>query len=168
VAECDAIAGFEKAGHWFFGKPFGRGYDDAVLSAVYVLRFLSESGRSLSSLIDALPQTWQSPTLGVFCADNAKYRLVEDVTQQYMRDRDQGALIGKFRIKDLITVNGVRFILEDGSWGLVRASSNKPSLVLVAESRTSRDQLYDVMEHIQSRLAETGQVGEYDQQMPLR
>jgi phosphomannomutase/phosphoglucomutase len=65
-------------------------------------------------------------------------------------------------------VNGVRFVLEDGSWGLVRASSNKPSLVLVAESRTSRDQMYDVMDHIQFRLTETGQVGEYDQQMPPR
>ncbi len=168
VAECNAFAGFEKSGHWFFGKPFGRGYDDAVLSAVYVLRFLSESGQPLSSLIDALPQTWQSPTLGVYCSDDVKYRVVEQVTREYVQDRDQSTRIGQFRIKDIITVNGVRFVLEDGSWGLVRASSNKPSLVLVAESRTSRDQMYDVMDHIQSRLAETGQVGEYDQQMPPR
>jgi phosphomannomutase/phosphoglucomutase len=168
VAECNAVAGFEKAGHWFFGKPFGRGYDDAVLSAAYVLRFLSESGQTLSSLIDALPQTWQSPTLGVYCSDNVKYQIVEQVTGDYIRDRDRGTLIGKFPIRDIITVNGVRFVLEDGSWGLVRASSNKPSLVLVAESRTSRNQMYDVMEHIQSRLAETGQVGDYDQHMPPR
>ena len=68
----------------------------------------------------------------------------------------------------LFRSNGVRFVLEDGGWGLVRASSNKPSLVLVAESCTSEDQLYDIMDHIQARLAATGQVGEYDQQMPPR
>ena len=66
------------------------------------------------------------------------------------------------------TVNGVRFQLADDSWGLVRASSNKPSLVLVAESRKSRDQMYDIVEHIQARLAATGKVGEYDQHLPPR
>jgi len=168
VAECGSAAGFEKSGHWFFGPPFGRGYDDGVLSATYVLRFLAESDRPLSSLVDALPQTWQSPTLGVYCADNIKYQVVEQVTQAYTRDRNEKTRIGKFAVRDLVTVNGVRFVLEDGSWGLVRASSNKPSLVVVAESRTSRDQMYDVMDHIQSRLAATGKVGEYDQQMPPR
>lgn len=168
VAECNAVAGFEKAGHWFFGRPFGRGYDDAVLSAAYLLRFLSESGQSLSSLVDALPKTWQSPTLGVYCSDAVKYKVVEKTTEEYLRDSESRTLIGKFPIRDIITVNGVRFVLEDGSWGLVRASSNKPSLVLVAESRTSREQMYDVMEHIQSRLAATGQVGDYDQKMPPR
>ncbi|MFM2125556.1 MAG: hypothetical protein RL328_2007, partial [Acidobacteriota bacterium] len=64
--------------------------------------------------------------------------------------------------------NGVRFQLADDSWGLLRASSNKPSLVLVAESKKSRDQMYDIVEHIQARLAATGKVGEYDQQLPPR
>ncbi len=40
-------------------------------------------------------------------------------------------------IKDILTVNGIRFSFNDGSWGLVRASSNKPSLVVVTESPTS-------------------------------
>lgn len=168
VAESGAFAGFEKSGHWFFNKPFGRGYDDALLSSAHLLRFLTAAGAPLSALVDALPKTWQSPTLGVYCADHAKYQVVERVTEQYRCDRESGAKIGGRRIKDLVTVNGVRFILEDDSWGLVRASSNKPSLVLVAEARTSRDELYDIMEHIQARLATTGQVGEYDQQLPPR
>ena len=168
VAESGAFAGFEKSGHWFFNKPFGRGYDDALLSSAHLLRFLTAAGQPLSALVDALPQTWQSPTLGAYCADNAKYQVVDQVTELYRRDRESGAKIGGRRIKDLVTVNGVRFVLEDDSWGLVRASSNKPSLVVVAEARQSRDELYDIMEHIQARLAATGQVGEYDQQMPPR
>jgi len=168
VAEINAIAGFEKSGHWFFSKPFGRGYDDAMLSAVHLLRMLDEIGAPLAQMIDDLPRTWQSPTLGAYCPDNVKYKVVDWVTEQYRRDKEAGALIGGARIKELVTVNGVRFILEDDSWGLVRVSSNKPSLVVVAESRTSEDQLYDIIGHIQARLAETGQVGEYDQQMPAR
>ena len=35
---------------------------------------------------------------------------------------------------NILTVNGLDFHLEDGSWGLIRASSNKPSLVVVTES----------------------------------
>src|SRR5262249_9130760 len=69
VAESNAVAGFEKSGHWFFNHPFGRGYDDALLSAAYVLRFLCRKNQPLSSLVDSLPQTWQSPTLGAFCPD---------------------------------------------------------------------------------------------------
>ena len=117
---------------------------------------------------DALPKTWQSPTLGVFCADNEKYEVVDQIVKLYAKDKEKGVLIGGQKIKDLVTVNGVRFVLEDDSWGLVRASSNKPSIVIVAESKKSRDQLYDIMEHIQARLAQTGKVGEYDQQMEPR
>ena len=166
VAEIGAVAGFEKSGHWFLNRPLGRGYDDALLSCVRLLQMLEESGEKLSALVDKLPVTYQSPTLGVFCPDDVKYQVVEKVAAQYARDRETGEAIGGSRIKSLITINGVRFVLEDDGWGLVRASSNKPSLVVVAESLRSKKQLREIVEHIQKRLAETGQVGEYDQQMP--
>lgn len=168
VAESHALAGFEKSGHWFFGDPLGRGYDDALLSASHLLHMLVDKGVSLSSLVNALPKTWQSPTLGVFCPDDEKYKLVDQVVALYTKDKEKGVLIGGQKIKELVTVNGIRFVFEDDSWGLVRASSNKPSIVIVAESKKSRDQLYDIMEHIQARLAQTGKIGEYDQQMKPR
>lgn len=168
VAETKAIAGFEKSGHWFLNDPFGRGYDDALLSAAYLLRSLTAGREKLSTLVDALPRTWQSPTLGVYCADDAKYNVVDGVLKQYEQDHAKGAPIAGSKIADILKINGVRFTLADGGWGLVRASSNKPSLVVVAESRTSSDQMYDIIEHIQARLAATGKVGEYDQQLPPR
>ncbi len=166
VAESGALAGFEKSGHWFFNRPFGRGYDDALLSAALLLRFLSQSPQDLAALVDALPVTWQSPTLGVFCPDDQKYQVVEEVARQYRKECRQGHSIAGHAIKELIEVNGIRFVLDDDSWGLVRASSNKPSLVVVGEARSSAAELRPIIEDIQRRLAATGKVGEYDQQLP--
>lgn len=168
VAETNALAGFEKSGHWFLNSPIGRGYDDAVLSSVQFLRMLAAAGKPLSQLHAELPKTWNSPTLGPYCADHEKYQVVDAVAAQYAEDKAKGVKIAGEVIKDIVTVNGVRFQLADDSWGLLRASSNKPSLVLVAESKKSRDQMYDIVEHIQARLAATGKVGEYDQQLPPR
>jgi phosphomannomutase/phosphoglucomutase len=122
----------------------------------------------LSKLAAALPKTWNSPTLGPYCADDEKYKVVDAVSSLYIEDQAKKTSIAGETIKDIVTVNGIRFILNDDSWGLIRASSNKPSLVIVAESRKSRDQMYDIIEHMQARLAATGKVGEYDQQLPPR
>jgi len=168
VAEENAIAGFEKSGHWFLNAPYGRAYDDGITSSAQLLRMLDDAGRPLSELVDNLPKTWQSPTLSPYCADNVKYDVVDRVTAQYEADFKAGKTIAGKKIKNLVTVNGVRFILENSSWGLVRASSNKPCLVVGGESRESLDELYDIVEHAQARLAATGQVGDYDQQMPPR
>jgi len=168
VAELNALAGFEKSGHWFFNEPYGHGYDDAMVSSIHLLRMLDAMGKPLAALVDELPKTFQSPTLGCYCGDDVKYKVVDDVTALYQADQDKGVKIAGLAIKDIVTVNGVRFVLEGDSWGLIRASSNKPSLVIVAESRGTEDTLYDIVEHIQARLAETGKVGEYDQSLPPR
>ena len=68
-------------------------------------------------------------------------------------------------IKEILTINGIRFSLEDGSWGLIRASSNKPSLVIVTESPTSDERKKKIFEFIDKLLNETGKVGEYDQKI---
>ena len=69
------------------------------------------------------------------------------------------------KITDILTINGVRFSLEDGSWGLIRASSNKPSLVVVTESPTSDKRKKKIFEFIDDLLQKTGKVGDYDQKI---
>ena len=68
-------------------------------------------------------------------------------------------------IVEILTVNGVRFTLTDGSWGLIRASSNKPSLVIVTESPTSNDRKKIIFNFIDDLLKKTGKIGEYDQKI---
>ena len=68
-------------------------------------------------------------------------------------------------IKEILTVNGIRFSFEDGSWGLIRASSNKPSLVVVTESPTSNERKIKIFEFIDDILQKTGKIGKYDQKI---
>jgi phosphomannomutase / phosphoglucomutase len=69
------------------------------------------------------------------------------------------------KIRDLVTVNGVRVTVEDGSWGLVRASSNKPELVVVVESPVSEARMRDMFEAMDSVLRPHPEVGEYNQKI---
>lgn len=163
VAETGAVAGFEKSGHWFFSKPFGKGYDDAMMSSVQLMKFLDESGSCLSELVKSLPVTWLSPTVGAYCADREKYAVVDMAIAKFQKDNDDGVEIAGRKIKSITTINGIRFTLEDGSFGLIRASSNKPSLVLVAESRRSQEDMMAIMAGLKACLEETGKTGEYDQ-----
>ena len=53
VSDLNALAGFEKSGHFFFNTPVGRGYDDGIVTAIAVLDMLDRNpgkvdGRSLS------------------------------------------------------------------------------------------------------------------------
>ena len=91
----------------------------------------------MSDLKNALPKTWGSPTMSPHCADETKYGIVEQVVKHFEAAQAKGDKVAGQTIRDLVTVNGVRVTVEDGTWGLVRASSNKPELVVVVESPAS-------------------------------
>jgi phosphomannomutase/phosphoglucomutase len=98
-----------------------------------------------------------------YCADDEKYQLVDDVAQIILdKSKSNEKIVGE-NIKNVLTVNGVRFELENGSWGLIRASSNKPSLVVVIESFQSMDEVKAIFNYINEILDATGKVGKYDQ-----
>ena len=165
VNEDNAIAGFEKSGHFFFNKPLGYGYDDGINSAIQVCKLLDNQNEYLDVLINALPKTYQSPTMGPFCKDNEKYDVIDDITFKIKDLKNKNIKIEGQEIIDILTVNGIRFTLKDGSWGLIRASSNKPSLVIVTESPTSDKIKKEIFNFIDNLLQQTGKVGEYDQKI---
>jgi len=160
-----ALAGFEKSGHFFFNKPIGYGYDDGISSAIQICHLLNVQNKKMSSAIDDLPKTFQSPTMAPFCKDEEKYKVVEDLVKQVQKIKSKNIKIDNQLIKEIVTVNGVRFVLEDGSWGLIRASSNKPSLVVVTESTSSESGKKKIFNFIDDLLQKTGKIGEYDQRI---
>jgi phosphomannomutase / phosphoglucomutase len=164
--EQKALVGFEKSGHFFFQPPLGRGYDDGLVAAIAVCDMLDRTpGESLADLKNALPKTWGSPTMSPHCADEVKYAIVDKVTAQYKDAAARAETVAGQKIRDLVTVNGVRVVLEDGTWGLVRASSNKPELVIVVESPTSEANMRAIFADIDARLAKCPEVGEYNQKI---
>jgi phosphomannomutase/phosphoglucomutase len=164
--EQKALVGFEKSGHFFFQPPLGRGYDDGLVAAFAVCDMLDRSpGKTMADLQRDLPKTWQSPTMSPHCDDEKKYGIVEKIVKAYQDAAAKGEKVAGQAIRDLITVNGVRVVLEDGTWGLVRASSNKPELVVVVESPTSEAAQRAIFADIDKRLSAFPEVGAYNQKI---
>src|SRR5437763_2026860 len=109
VNEIGAVAGSEKAGHFFFKKPMGRGYDDGLIFALAVCDMLDRNpGKSMADLKNALPKTWSSPTMAPHCPDEVKYQVVEEVVKHFEQAKASGEKVAGAEIRDLVTVNGVR------------------------------------------------------------
>ena len=119
----------------------------------------------MSEIINELPNTYQTPTMAPYCKDEEKYQVVDELVKQVEEIRNNKTKIDEQVIMEVLTVNGVRFSFEDGSWGLIRASSNKPSLVIVTESPTSDVRKKKIFDFIDDLLQKTGKVGEYDQKI---
>ena len=167
VAEIDALAGFEKSGHFFFNSPLGRGYDCGLTAAAAILAMLDrQPGKRMSDLKRTLPVAYTSLTMSPHCPDEAKYGVLEEVVAVYRRLAERGETILGRGIADLLTVNGLRVTLDDGSWLLVRASSNKPELVVVVESTRSADDMRDLFHReVKPRLKAWAAVGAYNQEV---
>ena len=161
-----ALAFFEKSGHFFFNAPIGRGYDDGLVTAVAVCELLDRNpDMTMADLRRALPRTWGSPTMSPACADTEKYGVVDRVVAHFKAlQADGGTLIGQ-KVADVNTVNGVRITVADGTWGLVRASSNTPNLVVVVESPVSEENMRAMFAEIDAVLSAQPEVGAYDQKL---
>jgi phosphomannomutase/phosphoglucomutase len=164
VRDLNALAGFEKSGHFFFNAPVGRGYDDGFVTAIAILDMLDRNpDKSMADLYRELPVTWGSPTMSPHCADEVKYGVAARVVRRFEAMREKGEPLAGQPIRDLVTVNGVRVTVEDGTWGLVRASSNKPELVVVVESPVSEARMRAMFEAVDRTLRENPEVGAYNQ-----
>lgn len=166
TSELGAAAGFEKSGHFFFRPPYGHGYDDGIVSAVAICRMLERApNKSLADLARVLPISFSTPTMSPHCDDEKKYEVVDAIVETISRMHERGDKIEGQMIVEINTVNGVRFTFADGSWGLVRASSNKPELVTVCESMTSNKHMRSLFKFIKTLLAAHPAVGAFNQEI---
>ena len=164
--ELGALAAFEKSGHFFFNAPIGRGYDDGLVSAIAVLRMMERNpGKSLAQLYAELPVTHATLTMGPHCGDTIKYGVVDELVARFKAMHANGESVTGQKIVEVLTVNGVRFTTEDGTWGLIRASSNKPQLVVVAESPVSKARMCAMYRYLKDLLDADTRIGAWDQTM---
>ncbi len=164
VNQLGALAGFEKSGHYFFNAPIGRGYDDGFVSAIAILDMLDRNpDRTMADLKNALPKTWSSPTMSPHCDDEIKYGVCDKVIARLLAMREKGETLAGHAIVDVNTVNGIRVTTADGTWGLIRVSSNKPELVVVIESPVSEERYRAMFHAMDAVLRENPEVGAYNQ-----
>ncbi|MEX0338734.1 MAG: phosphomannomutase/phosphoglucomutase [Arenibacterium sp.] len=164
VKEINALAGFEKSGHYFLAEPVGRGYDCGMRVAVEICKLMDRNpDKSMSDLRRALPVTHATPTMSPYCSDTEKYDVLARIVEKLSEKATSGGTIAGRAIKEVVTVNGARVILDNGSWGLVRASSNTPNLVVVCESSNSDAEMRQIFADIDAVIRTEEAVGEYDQ-----
>ncbi|WP_171209952.1 MULTISPECIES: phosphomannomutase/phosphoglucomutase [unclassified Ruegeria] len=164
VKEIGALAGFEKSGHYFLAEPIGRGYDCGMRVAVEICKLMDRNpDKSMSDLRKALPKTWSTPTMSPYATDTEKYDILARLVEKLVAKADAGDSFAGRAIKEVVTVNGARVILDNGSWGLVRASSNTPNLVVVCESSDSEDEMRAIFAELDAVIRTEPGVGDYDQ-----
>lgn len=168
TTELNAVAGFEKSGHFFFREPFGHGYDDGLTSAIAICRMLDRAfPKTIAELYQELPLSFTTPTMSPHCADEVKYSVVENLIARIERYQKSGHVIAGQKISEINKINGIRFGFADGSWGLVRASSNKPELVVVCESFMSNAHLREIFAFIETEFSHYPQIGDFNQKIPV-
>jgi len=160
VKQLGALAGFEKSGHYFLAEPIGRGYDCGMRVAVEVCKLMDRNpDMKMSDLRRALPHTYSTPTMSPYASDEDKYDILDRIVTKL---KDVSELGGR-PVKEVVAVNGARVILDNGSWGLVRASSNTPNLVVVCESSESEEELRAIFADLDAVIRTEPDVGDYDQ-----
>lgn len=166
IKEIGALAGFEKSGHYFLAEPIGRGYDCGMRVAVEICKLMDlNPDSSMADLRKALPVTYSSPTMSPYCSDEHKYAVLERIVEKLKQKLVKNETISGRRIENVVTVNGARFILDNGAWGLVRASSNTPNLVVVCESPESESELKEIFKDLNAIIRTEPLVGDYDQSL---
>ncbi len=138
MKETRAVLAGEMSGHIFFADRYF-GYDDAIYAGCRLVEILADKKKPLSHLLADLPKTFSTPEIRVDCPDDQKFRVVERLVKQFEKIKEAPPT-GRPRIRELITIDGVRVVFEDG-WGLVRASNTQPSLVLRFEAGAEDDRI---------------------------
>ena len=149
--EAAVLAG-EMSGHMFFADRYF-GYDDAVYASCRLVEILSKAQQPLSALVSDLPQSVVTPEIRVDLPDAVKFDVVEWIRKKFVEylQTKQGLGPQKLTLQNLITIDGVRAIFDEG-WGLIRASNTQPALVLRFEA-TSSAQLNVIRALIENELA---------------
>jgi phosphomannomutase len=142
MKETGAPLAGEMSGHIFF-KHRWYGFDDALYAAVRLIEAVSQSGRSLTEIMDDMPSSVATPELRFQVDESRKFAIVEEVRDRLAAD---GATVD--------STDGVRVSTADG-WWLLRASNTQDVLVARAEADDQAG-LDSLVAQIDEQLAKSG------------
>jgi phosphomannomutase len=142
MKDIDSPLAGEMSGHIFMADDYF-GYDDALYTAVRLIKILANSDKKLHEMINELPHTYNTPEIRIDCDDEKKFKVIENL-QKKMQELK----------KDYIAIDGIRYDFEDG-WWLIRASNTQPVLVSRIEA-TSKESIKREFKALQGLLESEG------------
>ena len=128
----DVLIGGEESGGISFKGHIPEG--DGILMGLLLVEIVAASGASLSELVDDLLKE-----VGPAHYKRTDLRLVRPVAKDAMTERlvqEAPPQIGGEAVRDVRSTDGVKYILADDSWLLIRPSGTEPVLRVYAEGRT--------------------------------
>jgi phosphomannomutase len=142
MKETGAPLAGEMSGHVFF-KHRWYGFDDALYAAVRLIEAVSQSGKSLTEIMDAMPKTTATPEMRFQVDEARKFAIVDEIRDRLSTD---GAKVD--------ATDGVRVSTGDG-WWLLRASNTQDVLVARAEA-SDQTGVERLVAEIDEQLAKSG------------
>ncbi|MEN6481507.1 MAG: phosphoglucomutase/phosphomannomutase family protein [Anaerolineaceae bacterium] len=128
----DVLIGGEESGGISFKGHIPEG--DGIIMGLLLLEIVAESGITLYELVDNLLNE-----VGPAYYDRIDLRLRHPVSKSKMTDKlrkDAPASVGGEKVAEICDLDGVKYILADDSWLLIRPSGTEPVLRVYAEGRS--------------------------------
>jgi len=141
MTEADVLIGGEESGGIGYGHHIPE--RDALLSALYLLEAVVQSGKDFGELNDALREQ------ASFTAEYDRIDLplanmeVRAKLLEALQSSTPTEVAGK-KVDNCITVDGYKLNLEDGSWLLIRFSGTEPVLRLYSEA-ASMERVHEIL-----------------------
>ena len=117
LRETGAELAGEMSGHVFFNDHW-YGFDDGLYTAVRLLHILAKDERNATEIFADLPDTINTPELGLKMAEGEHYKLVDELIEN-----------ANFEDARINRIDGLRADFDYG-FGLLRASNTTPTIVL--------------------------------------
>ena len=128
----DVLIGGEESGGISFKGHIPEG--DGILMGLLLVEIVSEAGVTLHELVKNLLDE-----VGPAFYERSDLRLKHPVAKDKMVTRlelEAPAVIGGQTLKEVVTIDGVKYVFADDSWLLIRPSGTEPVLRVYAEGRT--------------------------------
>jgi alpha-D-glucose phosphate-specific phosphoglucomutase len=130
----DVLIGGEESGGISFQGHIPEG--DGILMGLLLLEIVAASGKTLYELVENLLEE-----VGPAFYQRTDLRLSHPVSKEAMSRSlvdEAPAEIGGEKVVRISTVDGIKYLMADGSWLLIRPSGTEPVLRVYAEGRTSQ------------------------------
>ncbi|PWH19883.1 MAG: phosphoglucosamine mutase [Anaerolineae bacterium] len=147
----DILIGGEESGGMSIRGHIPEG--DGILMGLLLIEIVAKSRRSLTELVDELLQE-----VGPSHYKRLDLTLSRPISKEKMKQsllESAPAKIGDMRVADVRSLDGIKYLLEDDSWLLIRPSGTEPVLRVYAEGR-SADTMEALIDFGKAIAAKTG------------